>query len=451
MVPYPTRLLLALEKDRHRFLVALGFFSILIINQWSFTMVTHPFLIGVDVASQKADIDVHGPQDQELGRFTMKVHNGQINQILADIKAIVDKTNTIVIMEATSVYHRIFFYAFLNCGFKVVLVNPYQSNAFQRATSLRKTVTDQISAHTLASIYRLQQFAIPKETELNIELKKLVRGYYTLTDQQSSFKKRVKTILAELFPLFSKVFSDCFSKTPMTLLQYYPTPEAVLNNDKKALFLFIKKIARKNAQWSIKKLDQLITAATYSPSVDKGKTANLCLLKIYLEIIQNFETEIQVIKNEIENIAQKHREIKLILSIPGIGPILAAAIIAEMDNFDCFIKPAQLVAFAGIDPSVKQSGKFKGSKNRMSKRGSKLLRRALYLAAFCAIRKNRKGQLNNPYLREYYDKKLRQGKPKKVALGACMHKMAAYIFATLRDNKPFILMDPKTSHWRKAG
>ena len=76
-------------------------------------------------------------------------------------------------------------------------------------------------------------------------------------------------------------------------------------------------------------------------------------------------------------------------------------------------------------------------------RGSKLLRRALYLAALAAIRKNRTGKINNPYLREYYEKKLLQGKSKNVALGACMNKMTSYIFATLRDNKPFKLIDPK--------
>lgn len=413
-------------------------------------MTTNPFLIGVDVASQKADIDVHGQQDQELGAFIMKVDNRQINHTLTKIISLVDKKNTIVIMEATSIYHRIFYYAFLNSGFKVVLVNPYQANAFQKAASLRKTVTDKISAHSLASIYRLKQFAIPKEAEVNIELKKLVRGYYTLTDEQSKFKKRVKTILAEIFPLFPKVFSNIFSKTAMTILENFATPEAILNQDKKNLFEIIKKTARKSAQWSVEKLDLLITAAKCSPSVDKGKLANLDLLIIYLNTIKNFETQIELIKSKIECITEENHQIKLILSIPGIGPIIAAAIIGEMDSFNYFKKPAQLVAFAGIDPSVKQSGKFKGSKNRMSKRGSRLLRRALYLAAFCAIRKNRAGELNNPFLREYYDKKVNEGKPKKVALGACMHKMTGYIFATLRNDKPFVLTDPKTFQWKKA-
>lgn len=413
-------------------------------------MTTNPYLIGVDVASEKADIDIHDPQNQEVGKFNMIVNNHLINHTLDQINKIVDKKNTIVIMEATSVYHRIFYYAFINNGFKVVMVNPYQANAFLKAASLRKTVTDKISAHSLASIYRLKQFSVPKEREINIELKKLIRAYYTLIDEKAKFKIRVKTILAEIFPLFVKVFSDVFAKTPMVLMNAFATPEAILKQNPKYLFEIIKKTARKNAKWTIDKLDQLIAAAKFSPSVDSGKNANLHLLKVYLKTINDFEKQIQSIKKKIEVMIKKNKQIQLILSIPGIGPIIAAAIIAEIDNFEYFKKPAQIVAFAGIDPSVKESGKFVGSKNRMSKRGSKLLRRALYLAAFCAIRKNSAGQLNHPYLREYYDKKVGEGKPKKVALGACMHKMAGFIFATLRNNKPFVLTDPQAHQWKKA-
>ena len=135
----------------------------------------------------------------------------------------------------------------------------------------------------------------------------------------------------------------------------------------------------------------------------------------------NIETQIQLQKQRIEDMAQHFPQIKLLMSIPG------------------------------IDPSVKQSGKFNSSRNRMSKRGSRLLRRALYLAACCAIKRNRAGLLVNPYLHQYYQKKLAEGKAKKVALGACMHKMTAYIFATLRDNKKFSMIDPnKHKQWKNA-
>ena len=406
-------------------------------------MNTHPYLVGVDVASKKADIDIHGPQDQELGQFIMWVNNHHIHQILKTITAVVDKKNTIVVMEATGPYHRIFYFAFLNSGFQVAIVNPYQSNQFQRAASLRKTVTDKISAHTLASIYRHNHLSIRVNPETHIELKKLARAYYTLIDNQSGYKRRIKAILAEIFPLFSSAFKNPFSKTAIALLKTYPTPDDVLNENPEKLFHFIQCHSRKNASWAIRKLDLLINAAKTSPYVQKGLNANIFNLNIFLITIENLDSQIQNLKNAIEKSADIFARAKLLKSIPGIGPILAATILGEIGCFDIFQKPTQLVAFAGIDPSVKESGNFKGSKNRMSKRGSTLLRRALYLAALAAIRKNRTGKINNPFLKEYYDRKLSQGKPKKVALGACMNKITFYIFATLRNNQPFKLIDPK--------
>ena len=143
-------------------------------------MKSNPYLIGVDVASQKADVDIHDPDDNERGKFQLQVANKQLNHTMEKITDLVDKNNTIVVMEATGTYHRIFLYCFLNRGFKVVIVNPYQANSFQRAASLRKTVTDKISAHTLISLYRLHQYHVTDDPEANMELKKLVRAILCL-------------------------------------------------------------------------------------------------------------------------------------------------------------------------------------------------------------------------------------------------------------------------------
>lgn len=414
-------------------------------------MKSNPYVIGVDVASQKADLDIHDPDDKELGSFQLQLANKQLNQTLEKITALVDKGNTIVVMEATGTYHRIFLYCFLNRGFQVVIVNPYQANSFQRAASLRKTITDKISAHTLIRLYRLHQYQIPDDLEANLELKKLVRSYYALVDTQSSFKKRVKSILAEIFPLVTLVFSNLFAKTAVLFLTCYNTPDKILSETPDKIFNLLKTAARKNSLWAVQKLDAVLLAARMSPSVDKAKQENIINLLTYLTIIENFETQIQLQKQRIADMAQHFPQLKLLMSIPGIGPILSATILGELGNFNRFNRFAQLVAFAGIDPSVKQSGQFNASRNRMSKRGSRLLRRALYLAACFAIKRNRLGMLINPYLHQYYQKKLAQGKPKKVALGACMHKITAYIFATLRDKKKFSLMDPsKHQQWKKA-
>jgi transposase len=114
----------------------------------------------------------------------------------------------------------------------------------------------------------------------------------------------------------------------------------------------------------------------------------------------------------------------------------------EIGDFDSFKNPKQLLAYFGIDPSVKQSGKFVGTETHMSKRGSRFARRALFAAALASVRRNRNGVPLNHVLREYYENKCKS-KAKKVALGAVMHKLTNIVFAVLRDEKNFELRTPE--------
>ena len=114
----------------------------------------------------------------------------------------------------------------------------------------------------------------------------------------------------------------------------------------------------------------------------------------------------------------------------------------EIGNFEAFKSAKQLYAFFGIDPSVNESGKFKGTKNHMSKRGSRFARRILFTVALACIRNKANGVPNNPVLQAYYQDKI-QSKPKKVALGAVMHKVCNIIFALLRDDTNFTLITPE--------
>jgi len=117
-------------------------------------------------------------------------------------------------------------------------------------------------------------------------------------------------------------------------------------------------------------------------------------------------------------------------TIPGIGVILGAAILSEIGDISRFSSSAKLAAFAGIDPTVKQSGEFTATHNHMSKRGSPYLRRALWQASTGAI-------VYNPALKAFYEKKRMEGKPYMNAIGHVTRKMTNIIFAVLRDNKPY--------------
>lgn len=108
----------------------------------------------------------------------------------------------------------------------------------------------------------------------------------------------------------------------------------------------------------------------------------------------------------MEELAKELPEVELIKSIPGVGNKLAAAIVAELGDASQFKDAKQLVAYAGLDPGIYSSGKFTATSNQITKRGSKRLRRALYLAVQCGIRRHA-----NRRISDYYDKKEKRASP----------------------------------------
>ena len=168
-----------------------------------------------------------------------------------------------------------------------------------------------------------------------------------------------------------------------------------------------------------------------------------------ITLIKTIQSEIDTLLEQINTFIQSEtfpksirNNIELIDSIPGIGQLTAITLIAEIGYNDGFIKPKHLVAFFGIDSSVNESGKFKGDDNKISKRGTRIGRRALYTVALASIRNNRNGVPINKVLLDYYQINLKGKKP-KIALVAIMHKIINYIFAVLRNQTPFEQRDPK--------
>lgn len=135
------------------------------------------------------------------------------------------------------------------------------------------------------------------------------------------------------------------------------------------------------------------------------------------------------------------KQIRLLQTITGVGFLSAVTIMCEIGDFSYFKNPKQLFAYFGLDPTVRQSGQFNATDVHMSKRGSRIARRALFAVALASIRSNRNGIPLNPVLMAYYKKKC-ESKAKMVAIGAIMHKLCNIIFAVLRDAKPFVLIKP---------
>lgn len=177
------------------------------------------------------------------------------------------------------------------------------------------------------------------------------------------------------------------------------------------------------------KAEAIRNAAKSSFGITIGTTAFAMQLRQLLELIGLLERQLDELEMEIDGYLAKMNT--CITSCPGVGNVLGATILGEIGDISRFPEPKKLVAFVGIDPSVHQSGEFTGTQNKMSKRGSPHLRRAIWLAANVAA-------FHDPVLSVFYQKKRAEGKHHYTAIGAVARKLTLIIYAVLRDNKPYV-------------
>jgi len=177
------------------------------------------------------------------------------------------------------------------------------------------------------------------------------------------------------------------------------------------------------------------------PIVPLWITGYLSTIQRYASIVQFLNSEIKVLDSQIGELSSQLPEVALLTSIPGIGDTLAPLLLGEIGDIERFINAKQLVAFSGIDPTVRQSGNYVGTKNKVTKRGSPFIRHALYIAATTSVRKASKGSQVNSVIYDYYTRKI-ETKTKKQALGVVMNKLIRIIFSVLKNKQPFTLITP---------
>ena len=122
----------------------------------------------------------------------------------------------------------------------------------------------------------------------------------------------------------------------------------------------------------------------------------------------------------------------VIMTIPGTGYINGGMMLGEIGNIHRFSSPGKLLAFAGLYPSVYQSGNFQARRTKMSKRGSKVLRYALINAAHDVVK-------NNATFKTYYDIKMTEGRTHYNTLGYCAGKLVRVIWNMMTNDLEFNL------------
>ena len=387
------------------------------------------FYLGIDIAKNThvaSLIDEKGKNIFKGFSFSNSSDGGK--SLLDIIKKYVNFSDVTVGMEATghywlSIYSFLYDYDFHS----IHVINPIQTDGWRKGTEIRKRKNDIIDSVLIADLIRYGDFV---ETSLSNEdlfsLRNICRMRNYLVQSTGDLKRKIICVLDQVFPEYHSIFSNTFGTTSKQLLLDFSSPADFEELSVDVLTETLENLSRKKVGHST--AEKLINSAKNSFGITFSRESFTFQLKLLIEQIKFIEGQIKDCETKIKELMKKINS--PITTIPGIGTVLGAVILSEFGDINRFDKPSQLVAYAGIDATVSQSGEYEGTHNVMSKRGSPYLRKALFQAALVASN-------SDPVLKAYYQKKRAEGKHHKTCIGAVARKLCNIIYAVLKNDKPY--------------
>ena len=389
--------------------------------------------VGIDIASEKHDCCILGEHNKKLESFSFSNTRDGFISLLAACKKYAEPEQTKIGLESTGIYGDNLRDFLRRNGYEIHTFNPLLIKKSMQATTLRKTKTDKSDASFLAS-YLARELPDPDpQISYHIsELKSLTRARFSVVGACSKAKTQLKALLVQVFPEFHTAFSDVFGVAAIAILRKYPTAKKLSAAKKTAVAKILSEASRHRL--GEEKAAMLIDLA--KNSVGCHSETKALEMQYYLDqiewntaYIRRYEAAIREIMNEIDS---------PITTIPGIGLVLGAMILAELGDVTRFATPEKVLAFAGLDPSIYQSGKYTPASGTMVKRGSPQLRWALLMAARSTI-------VHNPNIAIYYQKKLSEGKHYNVICSHIAKKLVRILYSLLKKNTPYSLFYPQIS------
>ena len=392
------------------------------------------YYCGIDIAKYKHEATVIDESGRALlDSISFSNTKEGCEKLLALFERLdISKDELLIGMEATGHYWLSVHAFLLEQGFEMKVINPIQSEAF-RKMYIRQTKNDSKDSFIIAQIMRFGQFSTTSMSEeVIVAMRQLSRYRLALVDACGDCKRRVIALLDQVFPEYNSLFSDTFGVTSKEVLSKYPTPENMLTVSTRKLTNLLEKASR--GRFGKEKAEQLKSVAANSFGVGFAKDAFSFQIKQLIEQLEFLEKQIEELEEKIAALLKQTGS--YITTIPGIGETLGAIILSEIGDIHRFDAPNKLVAFAGLDVKVAQSGEFTGTRQKISKRGSPYLRRAIWLAAgraaFC-----------DPILSEYYQSLRTRGKHHLTAVGAVSRKLCNTIYTILKEDRPWQPIPPK--------
>lgn len=383
--------------------------------------------VGIDVASDKHDFFITNELGEVYSKRSITIDNSILGfkKLHKSITEFCEANNDYKVrigLESTGFYHLNIIKYLLDNNFEVMLINPILTNMFKKSKRVHSAKTDNIDSQYICK-YLLdtkQDFKPYTITSYHTEgLKSLSRERFCLVEDLRKVKLSIYRVLTQLFPEYLKLFSNVYQGSALNILERYNSPKKLSRAHLDTIASLIHGKCKVSA-------NDVIKAAKNSIGIDSDILS--FQLTQLIKRLKSLNSEIHeydlMIKSYVDKINSK------ILTIPGIGYTTAGIILGEIGDISRFQGPDKLTSFCGLDIEVYESGKFKATNHRISKKGSKYLRYALWQAAkVCWI--------HDSIFNKYYLKKKAEHKHHFVILGHIEKKLVRVIYSILKNNTKY--------------
>lgn len=385
--------------------------------------------ITIDVSQNKSHIQGFIGSNKPLSKARTMRHTKQGYQFILTLKDLIEsKTNEtpLIIFEFTGIYHKSLEKFLISQNLKYHIVAPLRA-AKARNSEIREQKTDARDCLSLSKLFYTNNLGIfYSEDETYSNLRKLNRYYDTCMKHLIKIKVNFRETLAVIYPNYKKLFTSIYSDESLTFLKEFPHPFLYTSKSEDKIIETLKEKWNHLESWTsskVKKLTPLVNEIVSGCTVTEP---DIIMLLSYITQIEYYLNQIKVTVIQMNDLANKLPIYNLVHSLPGIQDILTCKFIAELGDISRFTNYKQIVAYAGIDPMIRQSGDKDGLHLKMSKKGNKRLRTILHLMVSSLIKANREHNA----IKTKYQKKTHQLNPlkPKVASMACANQLVRIIF-----------------------
>lgn len=384
--------------------------------------------VGIDVAKDTHDCLITNGDGVVISEpFTIANNRAGFDCLFSKLESCRNDLGDIKVgLEATGHYSDNLLAFLLSKGLTTIVINPLHTNLYRKGLSLRKTKTDRIDAHSIVTMLRTETLKPYSQISSCIrELKSLTRYRFSLVQDLAQLKGSYARLCVILFPELEKMMPTLHLVSVYTLLSKLPTAQEIAACRLTRLKNILSTSSK--GRYGNDKAVEIRNAA--KESIGSYSDAKALELQQTIQRILTLEAQIEAVEAKIIPIIDSLQS--PLMTVPGISYRMSAIIIAETDNFTNFAHAEQVLAFAGLEPSVYQSGKLTSTHAKMVKRGSKYLHYALFNAAKYVCRWD-------PHFGAYLAKKRSEGKPYNVAVSHATKKLVRVLFHLVKTNQDFI-------------